>query len=49
MLMEVQALITGFSGCLVALIIETAMIAEFVVSDHPSEAGQKVAIFAIFL
>ncbi|KAH8655397.1 general substrate transporter, partial [Xylariales sp. PMI_506] len=42
------ALITGFTGCLLALILETVMIAEFVVSDHPSAAGQKVATFAIF-
>lgn len=45
-----QALLTGFIGCLVALIIETAMIAEFVVKDSAaSVAGQKAAIFAIFL
>jgi hypothetical protein len=31
------------------LIIETAMIAEFVTNSHPEPAGQKVAIFAIFL
>ncbi|KAK0392586.1 hypothetical protein NLU13_2081 [Sarocladium strictum] len=42
------ALITGFSGCLLALTLEIAMVAEFVVSEHPNEAGQKVAIFAIF-
>lgn len=40
---------TGFTGCLIALIIETAMIAEFVNVPSPSVAGQKVAIFAIFL
>ncbi|KAF2405496.1 general substrate transporter [Trichodelitschia bisporula] len=42
------ALLTGFIGCLVALIIETAMIAKFVQVPEPSPAGQKVAIFAIF-
>jgi hypothetical protein len=39
----------GFSGCLVGLILETVMLAEFVVSDTPSVAGQRVAVFAIFL
>lgn len=48
-LTDVKALLTGFGGCLVALVIETAMIAEFVTSSHPEPAGQKVAIFAIFL
>jgi hypothetical protein len=42
-----QALITGFTGVLVALIIETAMIAEYVDVPEPNKAGQKVAIFAI--
>ena len=42
-----QALLTGFSGCLVALIIETAMLAEYVTVAHPSKAGAKVAVFAI--
>ena len=45
----IQSLLTGFSGCLVALIIETAMIAEFVTGSHESLAGRRVAIFAIFL
>ncbi|KAH6662489.1 general substrate transporter [Halenospora varia] len=43
------ALITGLSGCLVALILETAMIAEFVTGSHPSDAGKRVAVFAIML
>jgi MFS family permease len=43
------SLLTGFTGCMVALIIETAMIAEYVSVPVPNVAGQKVAIFAIFL
>lgn len=46
------ALITGFSGCLVALVLETAMVATFVegAASHSTSstlAGQRVAIFAI--
>ena len=42
-----QALLTGFSGCLVALIIEIAMLAEYVTVANPNQAGAKVAVFAI--
>ncbi|KAK5174382.1 uncharacterized protein LTR77_001462 [Saxophila tyrrhenica] len=41
------ALLTGFTGCLVALIIEIAMLAEFVTVATPNKAGGKVAVFAI--
>lgn len=44
-----QALLVGFTGCMVAVILETAMIAEFVTGTRTSAVGQKVAIFAIFL
>jgi hypothetical protein len=44
-----QALLTGFTGCMVALIIETAMIAKYVEVPVPNSAGQKVAVFAIML
>ncbi|KXJ85143.1 general substrate transporter [Microdochium bolleyi] len=47
------SLLIGFSGCLVALILETTMIAEFVTGtaslSEAASAGQRVAIFAIFL
>jgi len=39
--------LTGFSGCLVALILEIAMLAEYVIVPVPNLAGAKVAIFAI--
>ncbi|KXJ87542.1 general substrate transporter [Microdochium bolleyi] len=46
-------LLTGFIGCLIALILETAMVAEYVTGasslSEAAAAGQKVAIFAIFL
>jgi len=42
-----QALLTGFSGCLVALILEIAMLAEFVAVPSPNLAGSRVAVFAI--
>ncbi|RDW61604.1 MFS sugar transporter [Coleophoma crateriformis] len=42
------ALITGFTGCMVAVIVETVMIAEFVTGPKTSAGGQKVAILAIF-
>ncbi|KAF2802930.1 general substrate transporter [Mytilinidion resinicola] len=41
------ALLTGFSGCLVAVVLETAMVGRFVTSSTPNKDGQKVAIFAI--
>ena len=41
------ALLTGFSGCLLALIIEIAMLAKYVTVANPSIPGQKVAVFAI--
>ncbi|KAF2092538.1 sugar transporter family protein [Rhizodiscina lignyota] len=41
------SLLIGFTGCLIALILETAMVGEFV-EAHPNAAGQKVAVFAIF-
>lgn len=44
---SLQALLTGFTGCLVALIIEIAMLAEYVTVANPSQAGAKVAVFAI--
>lgn len=44
-----KALLTGFTGCLVGLIVETAMIAEFVTGAHPAKGGQDGAIFATFL
>jgi hypothetical protein len=42
-----QSLIIGFSGCCVAVALETAMIASYVEVPHPSAAGQKVAVFAL--
>lgn len=41
------SLLTGFTGCMVALIIETAMIAEYVSVPVPNKAGEKVAVFAL--
>ncbi|KAH7014178.1 general substrate transporter, partial [Microdochium trichocladiopsis] len=47
------SLLIGFTGCLIALILETAMVAEYVTGEASlsaaAAAGQKVAIFAIFL
>ena len=41
------ALLTGFSGCLVALVIEIAMLGKYVAVANPTIPGQKVAVFAI--
>ncbi|KAG9240104.1 general substrate transporter [Calycina marina] len=45
------SLLTGFAGCMIAVIIETVMIARYVdvSSERQNLAGQRVAIFAIFL
>ena len=42
-----QALLTGFTGCLLALVIEIAMLGKYVAVPVPNIAGEKVAIFAI--
>ncbi|KAK3074017.1 hypothetical protein LTR53_003913 [Teratosphaeriaceae sp. CCFEE 6253] len=41
------ALLTGFTGCLFALVLEIAMLGKYVTVAVPSIPGQKVAIFAI--
>ncbi|KAK4574375.1 hypothetical protein LTR86_002137 [Recurvomyces mirabilis] len=41
------ALLTGFTGCLLALVIEIAMLGKYVAVPVPNIAGEKVAIFAI--
>ncbi|ORX99796.1 MFS sugar transporter [Clohesyomyces aquaticus] len=41
------ALLTGFTGVLVTVIIEAAMVGRFVTGSNPNIAGQKVAIVAI--
>jgi len=42
-----QALLTGFSGCLVALVLEIAMLGKYVTVAVPNPAGEKVAVFAL--
>ncbi|KAF1991014.1 MFS sugar transporter [Aulographum hederae CBS 113979] len=43
------ALLIGFTGCMAALILETAMIATYVTGSQTTNlAGQRVALFAIF-
>ena len=44
-----KVLIIGLAGCLIALIIETAMVAEYVDVPKPNSGGQKVAVFAFML
>ncbi|KAF2016671.1 general substrate transporter [Aaosphaeria arxii CBS 175.79] len=41
------ALLTGFTGCLVCVVIEAAMVGAYVQTPTPNIAGQKVAIVAI--
>ncbi|KAK1076810.1 hypothetical protein LTR33_008620 [Friedmanniomyces endolithicus] len=41
------ALLTGFSGCLVALVLEIAMLGKYVTVAVPNPAGEKVAVFAL--
>jgi len=42
-----QALLTGFSGCLVALVLEIAMLGKYVTVAVPNPAGEKVAVLAL--
>ncbi|KAL0929487.1 uncharacterized protein CTRU02_215653 [Colletotrichum truncatum] len=43
------SLIIGFAGCLIAISIETAMIAEFIEGPIKSATGQRIALVAIFV
>ncbi|KAJ4349352.1 uncharacterized protein N0V89_007966 [Didymosphaeria variabile] len=43
------ALLTGFTGCLLCVAIEAAMVGAYVDTPSPSLAGQKVAIVAIMM
>ncbi|KAH7090548.1 general substrate transporter [Paraphoma chrysanthemicola] len=41
------ALLTGFTGCMICVVIEAAMIGRFIEGSGESVAGQKVAIVAV--
>jgi hypothetical protein len=44
-----QALLTGFIGCMICVVVEAAMVGAYVDVPSPSLSGQKVAIVAIML
>jgi hypothetical protein len=48
-LLTFQALLIGFSGVMICVIVEAAMIGAFVEGGSVSLAGQKVAIVAIMM
>jgi hypothetical protein len=44
-----QALLTGFTGCMICVVVEAAMIGRFIEGNSHSIAGQKVAIVAVMM
>jgi hypothetical protein len=48
-LLTSQALLVGFSGVMICVVVEAAMIGAFVEGGSASIAGQKVAIVAIMM